>query len=100
MLRLAQQEPLSFHKQSIDFKRAQEIAFTLSNDKPLEYTVEVNGQEQQLNLTSKPNEWHTGYIKIAGASTAMSSLTISLDPTTYSSPYLANVGWASKGKMQ
>jgi hypothetical protein len=99
VLRLVQQEPLIFQKQSIDFKRAQEIAFTLSDDKPLKYTVKVNDQEQQLNLTSKLNEWHTGYIKIAGASTAMSSLTISLDPTE-SSPFLANVGWASKGKMQ
>jgi hypothetical protein len=99
VLRLLQQEPLIFQKQSIDFKRAQEIAFTLSDDNPLKYTVKVNGQEQQLNLTSKLNEWHTGYIEIAGASTAMSSLTISLDPTK-SSPFLANVGWASEGKMQ
>jgi hypothetical protein len=99
VLRLVQQETLIFQKQSIDFKRAQEIAFTLSDDKPLKYTVKVNDQEQKLNLTSKPNEWHNGYIKIAGASTAMSSLTISLDPTK-SSPFLANVGWASKGKMQ
>jgi hypothetical protein len=99
VLRLVQQEPLIFQKQSIDFKRAQEIAFTLSDDKPLNYIVKVNGQEQQLNLTSKLNEWDTGYIKIAGASTGMSSLAISLDPTE-SSPYLANVGLASKGKMQ
>jgi hypothetical protein len=93
LLKLTQAQPFNFHKQSIDLKRTQAIAFTFANKFFGNYTVKVNGKNPPLNLTS--GEWHTAFIQLANASTAIEPLNISLVPST--NPYLASVGLASKG---
>jgi hypothetical protein len=91
---LTQAQNFIFKKQSIDLKSSKAIAFTFANKISGNYVVKVNGKNQSLHW--KSDQWHNAFIQIANVSTAIEPLTISLEPTS-SSPYLANVGLASKG---